>query len=196
MRQGADLYRRYRWVADRLTTALIRGSFASFGRRSVIAAPVRLGGEKRIRVGNGVYVGAGSWLQVIAGGGEEHQTDQPAIEIRDGVSISGFVVLSACHRIVLEEHALLARNVYIADHGHRFTDPDTPILAQGIDNIAPVTIGAGSWLGQNVVVMPGATIGAGAVIGANSVVRGDIPPRTVAVGAPARVVRRIEDSSR
>ena len=50
--------------------------------------------------------------------------------------------------------------------------------------------GDGAWLAQNVVVLSGVTIGAGAVVGANSVVRDDIPPGAVAVGAPARVVRR------
>jgi len=53
-----------------------------------------------------------------------------------------------------------------------------------------VSIGDGSWLGHGVVVLPGARIGRHVVVGANSVVTGEIPDRSVAVGAPARVVRR------
>jgi hypothetical protein len=56
----------------------------------------------------------------------------------------------------------------------------------------PVRIGAGSWLGHGTVVLPGAQIGEHVVIGANSVVTGEIPAFTVAVGAPARVVAKIE----
>jgi acetyltransferase-like isoleucine patch superfamily enzyme len=55
-----------------------------------------------------------------------------------------------------------------------------------------VNIEDGSWLGQNVVVLPGVTIGAGAVVAANSVVREDVPPGSVAAGAPARVVRMLD----
>ncbi len=58
-------------------------------------------------------------------------------------------------------------------------------------NVRPVTIGDGAWLGQGVVVCPGVNIGRGAVIGAGSVVRHDVPAYTVAVGAPARVVRDV-----
>ena len=62
----------------------------------------------------------------------------------------------------------------------------------------PVTIGSDCWFGANVVVCPGVTIGEGCVIGAGSVVTHDIPPRTLAVGVPARAVRPItqEDSAR
>lgn len=53
----------------------------------------------------------------------------------------------------------------------------------------PVTIGAGVWLPWRVFLMPGATIGDGSVIGANSLVSGTIPPRSLAVGTPAKVIR-------
>ena len=85
----------------------------------------------------------------------------------------------------------LARGVYISDHTHGFDDPDIPIRDQPLARVAPVRIGRGAWLGQNVVVMPGVTIGAGTVVGANAVVTSDLPPRCVAVGAPARVLREI-----
>jgi acetyltransferase-like isoleucine patch superfamily enzyme len=90
----------------------------------------------------------------------------------------------------------MARNVYIADHRHAFEDEGRAVLDQGIEQVAPVEIGEGAWLGQNVVVGPGVRIGRGAVVGANSVVLGDVPDHAVAVGAPARVVRTlIEDGS-
>jgi galactoside O-acetyltransferase len=57
----------------------------------------------------------------------------------------------------------------------------------------PIVIEDKVWIGSNVVVLPGVTIGYGAVIGAGSVVTRDIPPMTVAVGTPCRVVRRVTD---
>jgi len=111
------------------------------------------------------------------------------------VSVAGACVISAVRSVVLEDDVLLARNVYISDHSHRFTSTDKPVLAQGLDKIRPVLIRKGAWLGQNVVVCPGVTIGIGAVIGANSVVTEDVSDFSIAVGAPARVVRSIERDS-
>jgi acetyltransferase-like isoleucine patch superfamily enzyme len=97
--------------------------------------------------------------------------------------------------VLIEEYVLLARNVQIADHAHAFDNIDVPIMEQGIDRIAQVTIGRGTWLGQNVVVLPGATIGQHCVVGANSVVNSSIPDYSVAVGAPARIVKRFNQNS-
>ena len=73
-------------------------------------------------------------------------------------------------------------HVYITDQNH------------GYDDISlPISIGDGSWLGFGTVVLPGAQIGRHVTIGANSVVTGTIPDFSVAVGAPARVVRRYVD---
>jgi lipopolysaccharide O-acetyltransferase len=160
------------------------GGFASFGARSVVQPPVRLSGERRIAVGDDVFVGAGSWLQALDGYG-----DEVALEIGDGTSIAGGCVLSAAVGVRLGRGVLFARNVYVADHRHAFEDTTRPVLAQRLESVAPVEVGDGAWLGQNVVVCPGVRIGRGAVVGANSVVLEDVPDYSVAVGAPARVVR-------
>lgn len=55
----------------------------------------------------------------------------------------------------------------------------------------PITIGDNVWLGGGVIVCPGVTIGADTVVGAGSVVTGDLPPRVLAVGSPARVIREL-----
>ena len=179
----AAAYRGLRRFRDRAFARLAGGAFAGFGRSSVIALPVRLSGERRIAVGTNVYIGAGSWLRT--GPGED-----VALEIGDGTSIAGDCVLSAERSVRVGRRVLMARNVYIADHAHAFDDPSRAVLDQGVTDVAPVVIGDGAWLGQNVVVLPGVRIGAGAVVGANSVVRTDVPDHAVAVGAPARVVRR------
>lgn len=150
--------------------------------------PVRIGGEERIALGSRVFIGPGSWLQTLPDGSNR----SVAISIGSGTSIAGACVISAVRCVQLEEDVLLARNVYISDHIHRYTQIGTPILAQGVDKIIPVLIKRGAWLGQNVVICPGVTIGEGAVIAANSVVLSDIPDHCVAAGAPARVVKEME----
>lgn len=182
---AVELYRSGRRARDKLFSLLISGGFAAYGSHAVLQPPIRLEGERLIAIGDNVFVGAGSWLQVL----EDADTNQPAIELGQGTSIAGSCVLSAARSIRLGEKVLLARNVYIADHRHAFEDTTRAVLEQGLEQVAPVEIGSGAWLGQNVVVGPGVRIGRGAVVGANSVVLADVPDNSVAVGAPARVVR-------
>lgn len=182
------IYRALIRIKAKLFSLLISGAFSEFGKNTVLAPPIRLVGENRIAVGARVFIGENSWLQALS----EGVNNRKAISIGNGTSIAGACVISAVQSVVLEEDVLLARNVYIADHSHRFSQFDRPILAQGIDKIEPVLIKRGAWLGQNVVVCPGVTIGQCAVIGANSVVNEDIPDFSVAVGAPARVVRTLQ----
>jgi acetyltransferase-like isoleucine patch superfamily enzyme len=179
------VYRAVTRGRDKAFSVLASRSFASFGPRSVIQPPVRLRGEARISIGSDVFVGAGSWLQALDAPG-----DDPVVIVGDGTSIVGGCVLSGCRRIQIGRRVLMARNVYIADHMHAFEDRTRAVLDQGIDRVAPVEIADGAWLGQNVVVGPGVRIGRGAVIGANSVVLDDVPDDMVAVGAPARPIRR------
>jgi lipopolysaccharide O-acetyltransferase len=174
----------------KLFSLLISGAFASFGTKTVLMYPLRLDGEKRIVVGDRVFIGPGSWLQAL----DDGENKSIAVSIGGGTSMAGACVISAVRSVQLEDNVLLARNVYISDHIHRYTRRDVPVMAQGVDKIEPVLIRRGAWLGQNVVVCPGVTIGQGAVIGANSVVVQDIPDFSVAVGAPARVVKTIRDA--
>jgi acetyltransferase-like isoleucine patch superfamily enzyme len=170
---------------DKAFCLLVGGAFAEFGPRSVIQLPVRLSGEGRIALGSDVFVGAGSWLQVL-----DQAIEDVVVEIGDGTSIAGSCVLSGVRSVKLGKKVLLARNVYIADHSHAFTERNRAVLDQGINRVGAVEIGDGAWLGENVVVGPGVRIGRGAVIGANSVVLSDVPDYEVAVGAPARVLDR------
>jgi acetyltransferase-like isoleucine patch superfamily enzyme len=133
-----------------------------------------------------VYVGAGSWLQVLDGYGD----GAVVIEIGDYASIAGGCVLSAVSSVKLGRSVSLAPHVYIADHAHAYRDATRAIADQGITDIEAVEICDGAWLGANVVVLPGVRIGEGAVVAANSVVTKDVPDHSLAAGAPARVVAR------
>lgn len=165
----------------------VGGAFASFGPRSVIQPPVRLGGVGRIAVGEGVMVGTGSWLHTLGDG------PGVAIRIEDGASIVGHCVISAAESVRIGRRVLIARNAYISDHSHAFEDTATAVMDQGITRIGAVELDDGCWLGENVVIGPGVRIGRGAVVGANSVVLSDVPDHAVAVGTPARVIRTFSD---
>lgn len=176
-------YRLWRRTRDKAFSVLCSPAFAHYGARSVIELPVRLSGERRIAIGDDVFIGADSWLQVI----DPTTTGHPAIRIGHGTSIAGHCVLSAVRSLTIGRRVLIARAVYVADHAHAFRDVSRAILDQELETVAPVEICDGAWLGQNVVICPGVRVGRGAVVGANAVVTRDVPDFSVAVGAPARV---------
>jgi carbonic anhydrase/acetyltransferase-like protein (isoleucine patch superfamily) len=92
--------------------------------------------------------------------------------------------------IEIGAHTILSTDVRIFAH-----DASIKRLT-GYTEVAPVKIGKRCYLGAGVVVLPGSTIGDEAILGAGAVVRGEIPARSVAVGAPARVVTSTEELRR
>jgi acetyltransferase-like isoleucine patch superfamily enzyme len=173
----------------------------------VIRMPSEIVNPQLIRFGRDVKIGPnsvikattrfpGRWLEHPAC---EHvsQTYSPEISFGDRVTATWALQLIAFERITIEDDVMFGGNVYVSDGQHGRARGDRPYKFQGIEGVAPVRIGRGSWIGQNVVVLPGTTIGECCVIGANSVVSGAVPANSLAAGAPARVVRvwDNEDSS-
>ncbi len=91
--------------------------------------------------------------------------------------------------ITIGDHVQMATNVQLLTPTHPI-DPD--LRRAGWEAAEPIVIGDNVWLGGGVIVLPGVTIGDDTVVGAGSVVTRDLPPGVVAVGNPARVIRRID----
>ncbi|MBU6147852.1 MAG: acyltransferase [Actinomycetales bacterium] len=150
-----------------------------------------------------VFLGRGVRIEVRPGYGRlilgpwVHIGDHTALRVHEGsmtigpkVVIGQRVVLDCHLDIEIGEGTLIADGVHVLDFDHRFDDPSRPIKDQGIVK-SPVRIGPGCWLGGRATVLRGSRIGTGSVIGAHAVVRGEIPAHAVAVGVPARVMRRV-----
>jgi len=164
-------------------TAAWRPAFGHLGARTRLVPPFRGSGLHLVTMGEGVYLGTGSWLRA------ESQGAGPVITVGDHVRSSGQTTISAMVGITIGDRVSMARNVYIADHTHEYAQPGTAVRDQGVKDVRPVRIGDGAWLGTGAVIGPGVTIGARAVVGAYAVVTEDVPPQSLAVGAPARVVK-------
>jgi acetyltransferase-like isoleucine patch superfamily enzyme len=184
-------YRLWLRFCARFFSLLSRGAFHDFGAKSLLSPPIRIAGEEHISIGREVFIGPHCWLQVID---SDHPQTSPIIRIGDQSAFSGFCTITAVKSVIIEAKVLIARYVHISDHSHAFTSSDLAIKDQGISKVLPVRISEGAWIGQGAVICPGVTIGRNAVIGANSVVRSDVPDFCVAVGAPAKVIRRTHPS--
>jgi acetyltransferase-like isoleucine patch superfamily enzyme len=88
---------------------------------------------------------------------------------------------------------LLAANCYIGGAQHRYDRLDLPIMRQGYDSRGGVVIEDDVWLGAGVMILDGVRVGTGCVVGAGSVVTKELPPFSVAVGVPARIVANRRD---
>jgi len=138
--------------------------------------------EGRLTIGENALLEPGVWL-----------TAPPPARIRIGAGtfLNLGVMVAAMDLVEIGDHCMLANGCFVTDANHRFDDPVLPVPWQGFTSRGPTRIGDNVWLGANVVVTSGVTIGERCVVGANSVVTADLPPYSVAVGAPARVVRMI-----
>jgi acetyltransferase-like isoleucine patch superfamily enzyme len=117
-----------------------------------------------------------------------HAGPDAVVAIGEGTFFNRNVALVAIDRVEIGAGCLFAPGCFITDHDHRFEDHARTIDEQGLTSRGPVRIGDHVWCGANVVITSGVTIGERSVIGANSVVTRDIPPNSVAAGAPARVM--------
>lgn len=111
------------------------------------------------------------------------------LEIGARSYIGQFSVICARESIVIGSDCLIAEHVSIRDQDHRFGLG--LLTAEAGFTTSSISIGDNVWIGAKTTVTKGVSIGDNAVIGANSVVTQDIPPNSVAVGAPARVIRTI-----
>ena len=93
--------------------------------------------------------------------------------------------------IVIEDDVLIGSGVHFYTVNHRFEDVERPIIEQGHTRSREISLKRGCWIGANAILLPGVTIGENSVIGAGSVVTKSVPPFSIAVGNPARVIRSV-----
>jgi acetyltransferase-like isoleucine patch superfamily enzyme len=119
--------------------------------------------------------------------------DRPTLRIGDRAFIGHNVSITCNQEVVIEDDVLIAGNCTISDYdGHpsRLGQRLTGGLPDAQD-IRPVRICKGAWIGAGASIFKGVTVGEGAIVGANSTVTRDVPPYSVAAGSPARVVKRV-----
>lgn len=149
--------------------------------------PTTIFNEQYISIGEDTLIGEGV---ALSAGMVPGQTciSSPVVTIGDRCLIGRGSGIVGHFSIVIGNDVWTGHHVYITDQNHGYEDVHRPI-SQQTQPERPVVIGDGSWLGFGSVVLPGVTIGKHCVIGANSVVTRDIPDYSVAVGAPAKVIR-------
>ena len=189
-----DLNRRITFWASTSATDVRGKKFAAFGERSMIMwKPTTIFNERYISIGSDTLIGPDVALSAGMVPGQECLTN-PVVRIGDRCLIGRGSGIVGHLGIDIGNDVWTGHHVYITDQNHGYERVDIPISMQTQPE-KMVVIGDGSWIGAGSVILPGSHIGKHVAIGANSVVNGVIPDYSVAVGTPARVVKRYSEES-
>jgi acetyltransferase-like isoleucine patch superfamily enzyme len=157
-----------------------RGAFARWPLHGDVLEAFRQG---RLEVGEGTLLEPDVWITMPG---------EARVRIGAGSFLNIAVMVAAVERVEIGDHCMFANGCFVTDGNHRFDDPTKPVTWQGFSTKGPTRVGDNVWCGANVVVTSGVSVGERCVIGANSVVTQDLPPFSIAAGAPAKVLREIE----
>lgn len=146
--------------------------------------PVRILGDPRR-----ISIGAGSWLhRGVTLWTHDYGAGHGRIDIGRRVTLLTNVQLNSYERISVGDDTAFGDGCYVQDNDHG-TAPGTPVMRQAQVS-APIAIGADVWFGARCIVLKGVTVGDGTIVGAGAVVVKPLPAGVVAVGSPARPVKR------
>lgn len=183
------LHKGLRRVKNKLMTVMwYRHLFYRIGRKTSVSHPFYTENPELIQLGEKVYIGPYCRIEAYPPEGIGRRK-KPTLIIGNRVTMEHGVHISCAESLVIEDDVMIAGRCYISDNNHSF-DPLGPSYKKQPPSSKHTRIGSGVWLGQNVCILAGADVGEGSVIGAGSVVNGYIPPYSIAVGSPARVVKR------
>ena len=171
---------------------------------------VRIRFASQLQLGRGVYLDHGCYLHACPGGiqiGAASMVMKNAIlhvynfrnlphagiVIGQRSLIGEGCVLRGQGGITIGDDVFLAPLVQVLAVNHVYNDTSRPISFQGITTQG-ITIEDGAWIGGGAILLDGVRVGRNAVVGAGAVVTRDVPPFTVAVGNPARVVRDLREA--
>jgi acetyltransferase-like isoleucine patch superfamily enzyme len=194
MQPPVDLFlARLKKIFDHITLP----HFEKGSGRVRIARPRLIANPHCMFIGEGVQIGPNSVLAACTEFRSSLATISytPRIHIGSHVWATSSLQLYAAKEVIIEDYVLIASNVFISDYSHGIANIEDPFMYQPYEKISPVRIGRGSWIGQNVIILPGVSIGRQCVIGANSVVRHSLPDCVLAAGAPAQIIKRFDSST-
>ena len=169
----------------------VKGWFI-FKNARLIRFPFRVRGKQYIKIGKGFTTGFNCRIDAL---NINNLKEKYLIEIGENVEINDEVHIGATQKIIIEDNVLIASKVYISDHNHgsyKGDEQDSPMSIPKERKIhsSPIRIEKNVWIGELCCILQGVTIGEGSIIGAMSVVTKDIPPYTIAVGSPAKLIKR------
>ncbi len=175
-------------IIKKIISIFLSKIYGSFDEGSRIYSPKTLiANKKHIFIGKNVFIRKFARIEPIT---KWHgQVFNPTIIISNGVSFEQNLHLTCANKVEIGEFSTISSFVFITDIDHEYRDISKPVMQQPI-LVTETIIGKNCFIGTGVKIMAGVHIGEHSVIGANAVVTHDIPPYSVAVGIPAKVIKK------
>jgi acetyltransferase-like isoleucine patch superfamily enzyme len=166
-------------------------AFHYFGEGAAIMAPQgTMYNERYLSIGDGALIGPN--VTISAGmSPEQEMLMSPVVSVGRRCVIGRGTHLIGHWSVEIGDDVQMGPNVYVTDQNHGYEDVELPI-GQQQPHEAAVSIGRGSWIGTNAVILPGTHLGPNTIVAAGAVVRGTFPARVVLAGVPAKVVRHYD----
>lgn len=158
---------------------------ANCGENTRLGRGCQFVGTHAISIGENCVVGEYSWFNV-----NSDRAETSRIEVGDCSLIGRRNFLSSGRAIRLGPYTLTGPDCHLVCADHKISDPCVPYISSGATLDATITLGANCWLGTSVIILGEVAIGHGCVIGSGAVVLKSLPPFSLAVGSPARLIKR------
>ncbi len=162
-----------------------------FRKARLIRLPVDIRNSKYISIGKNLTTGVGCRFEACP-----ISYDDKVLHMGENIQMNDYVHITAMECVNIGNNVLIASKVYISDcvhgnysNGKDFSHPDIPPVDRRLYS-KKVVIEDNVWIGEFVSILPGVTIGKGSIIGTMSVVNHSIPPYCIAVGSPARIIKK------
>lgn len=162
-------------------------------RARLIRLPVRVRGKKSMTYGTGFTTGYSCRIEMYG------ELEKEKLVIGENCIIGDYAHITANKKVIIGNNVLMASRVFITDTSHgqyagksKESRPEVPPNRRPLF-FDEVIIGDNVWIGENVSILPGVLIGKGCVVGANSVVTKNLPDNTIAVGNPAKVIKKYNE---
>lgn len=185
-------------LRDECYAAYLKHFFVGAENLIIGGSPVHFIGGKYIKLGKNVTLRRHVELIAVYQWENCGQKFTPQIILGDNVVLAPYTRIGCINKVEIGEWTTTGQHVYITDHTHgdvSYEQLNRPPRYRPLYSKGPVKIGSYVHIGENCCIMPGVTIGDHSVIGAGSVVTHDIPPYSVAVGNPARVLKTITNNT-
>ena len=141
-----------------------------------------------IKCGNNIHIGENSKLLCFTG----LNNSGPVLDIGNNFSATRRLTIQCANKIVIGKNVLIASDVFIIDYNHGCNPLTDNYLENPLGSSGGIIIEDGCWIGNNCIILPDVKIGKKCIIGAGAVVTRDIPPYSMAVGNPARVIKQYD----
>lgn len=157
----------------------------NIGEKSILGFNVHVLGWNNIKIGSNTIIGDNSWLNV-----NDRKKDTIGIDIGNNCYISKNNVISSSKKLIIKDFYMSNINVHLLGSNHIISNPMKPYIQTGATKEDTLYIGTNVWMGASSCVLGNVTVGHGSIIGAGSIVTKDIPPFSIAVGNPAKIIKR------